>query len=169
LKASLNRGLNKNLENKYPEYQYKPRPYQYTNQVIDSNWLLGFIEGESCFYVSIYKSPKSKLGSAVQLVFKITQHLRDKSLLLGIANFFECGRVEKRKGEACDFVVNSCEDINNKIIPFLLAFELQGSKNHNFKCFKKVVDLMKEKKHLTKSGLEEIKEIKSKMNRNLNI
>jgi hypothetical protein len=85
-------------------------------------------------------------------------------LLLDIANFFECTRVEKRKGEACDFVVNYCGDINNKIIPFLLAFKLQGSKNHNFKCFKKVVEIMKNKKHLTKSGLEEIK---SEMNTNI--
>jgi hypothetical protein len=47
-------------------------------------WLTGFTEGEGCFYISIYKSSRSKLGFAVQLVFKITQHSRDLTTLKGI-------------------------------------------------------------------------------------
>jgi hypothetical protein len=56
----------------------------------------------------LYKSPKSKLGLAVQLVFKITQHYRDILLLKGIVDFFNCGRVKLRNiKQGCDFTVNS--------------------------------------------------------------
>jgi hypothetical protein len=45
-----------------------------------------------------------------------------------------------------------------------LEFPLQGSKFLNFKDFKKVVDIMKDKGHLTKEGLQLIKSIKAGMN-----
>jgi len=41
---------------------------------------------------------------------------------------------------------------------------LQGVKAKNYENFKKVAELMKSKSHLTESGLEEIKSIKSEMN-----
>ena len=168
-KASLNLGLTDNLKAFFPNTVPAPRLKFNSKRILDPYWLSGFAEGEACFFISIYKSPKSKLGLAAQLVFKITQHSRDKPLLLDITKFFECGRVENRKGEACDFVVNSYNDILNKIIPFFQNFELQGSKNYNFENFKNVVEIMKDKKHLTESGLKEIKEIKNKMNKTMNI
>jgi hypothetical protein len=89
--------------------------------------LAGFSEGESCFYISIYKSERSRLGFAVQLVFKITQHSRDIELLKSISNYLGCGRVEKRRSEACDFTVTSLKSFDEKIIPFFLENPLYGS------------------------------------------
>jgi hypothetical protein len=126
--------------------------------------LSGFSDGEGCFYVSVYKSPKSKLGLATQLVFKITQHSRDSTLLKTISKFFKCGRVEKRNNEACDFVVSSLKDIEQYIIPFFSNYPLQGSKLLDFNDFKKVYEIMKNKNHLTKEGIEKIKSIKFCMN-----
>ena len=77
LKATLNLGISNNLVKNFPEIKIMKRDIYNVINIPDSNWLSGFSEGESCFYISIYKSEKSKLGSAVQLVFKITQHLRD--------------------------------------------------------------------------------------------
>ena len=68
-------------------------------------------------YLLVY-TPKSKLGLAVQLVFKLTQHSRDVELLKGIADFPKCGRVENRREEACDFTVNSLKSFEDIIIPF---------------------------------------------------
>jgi hypothetical protein len=97
-------------------------------------------------------------------VFRITQHSRDKELLKGIEEYFSCGRVEDRKTEACDYTVNSFKCFDEKIIPFFMKYPLQGSKLLNFEDFKKVVDIMKVKGHLTKEGLDEIKLIKANMN-----
>ncbi len=157
LKASLNLGLSDNLKAYFPNTTAIPRPIFSISGIPDPNWLLGFAEGEACFYVSIYISFKSRLGFAVQLVFKLTQHNRDTDLLICIANFFHCGRIEKRKGEACDFVVNSLKSFDDIIIPFFLKYPLQGSKLNNFEDFKKVFYIMKAKGHLTTQGLTKIK------------
>lgn len=127
----------------------------------------GFAEGEACFFVSIYKSSKYKLGLAVQLVFKITQHSRDVLLLEGLRNFFNCGRIEQRKdGKSCDFTVNSLKAFEEKIIPFFLKYSFKGSKLLNFKDFYKVFKIMLVKEHLTKEGMDKIKVIKARMNIN---
>jgi LAGLIDADG endonuclease len=166
LKSSLNLGLNDTLKKSFPDTKAIPRPLVSFDGIPDPNWLLGFAEGEGCFFFSIYESSKSKLGLAVQLVFKLTQHSRDVELLKGIADFLKCGRVENRREEACDFTVNSVKSFENIIIPFFLKYPLQGSKLKNFEYFNKVFDIMKVKGHLTSEGLIKIKEIKAGMNTN---
>lgn len=165
LKASLNQGLSDKLKESFPNVIPVSRSIISFDSIPDPNWLLGFAEGEACFFVSLYKSPKSKLGLAVQLVFKLTQHTRDVLLLKGLINFFDCGRIEYRKdGKSCDFTVNSFKDFENKIIPFFLKYPFQGSKLLNFEDFYKVFTIMLAKGHLTKEGMDKIKIIKARMN-----
>jgi len=164
LKASLNLGLSDNLKTFFSNTVPVKRPKVSFNGIPDPNWLSGFAEGEACFFISIYRSPKSKLGLAIQLVFKLTQHSRDVDLLNGIKDFFGCGRVENRKEEACDFTVTSFKAIEGKIIPFFINYPLMGSKALNFEDFNKVVEIMKAKGHLTEEGLIKIKNIKVGMN-----
>lgn len=168
LKASLNLGLTENLKTSFPNTVPEPRPIIRFNGIPDPNWLSGFAAGEACFFISIYKSLKSKLGLAVQLVFKITQHSRDRELLKGIADYFSCGRVENRKGEACDFTVNSFKSFYEIIIPFFIKYPIEGSKLLNFQDFKEVVEIMKVKGHLTPEGINKIKQIKANMNQGRN-
>lgn len=118
LKTTLNLGISDKLMKDFPETIINERDVYNNINIPDSNWLAGFSEGESCFYINIYKSEKSKLGFAVQLVFKITQHYRDIELLKSISNYLGCGRVEKRKSKACDFAVTSFKSFDEKIIPF---------------------------------------------------
>lgn len=164
LKASLNLGISDYLKESFPNTIAEARTKVCFQGIPDPNWLSGFAEGEACFFVSIYKSLKSRLGLAVQLVFKITQHSRDKKLLKGVAEYFNCGRIEKRNKEACDFTVNSLKDLDNKIVPFFIEYPLQGSKLLNFKDFNKIIKIIKIKGHLNLKGLQEIKDIKATMN-----
>ena len=55
-----------------------------------------------------------------------------------------------------------------KIIPFFKKHPIQGVKSEDFKDFCLVAEMMKDKKHLTAEGLEEIKQIKARMNRGRN-
>ena len=164
LKASLNLGLSDKLKISFPKTVVSPRTTVVFEAIPDPNWLCGFAEGEACFYVSVYKSAKSKLGLAVQLVFKITQHSRDKQLLKGIANFFNCGRVENRSLEACDFTITSLKLIEEKIIPFFEMCPLRGHKLLDFEDFNRVVKIMKTKHHLTSEGMKMVMSIKAGMN-----
>ena len=62
-------------------------------------------------------------------------------------------------GKAFDFRVTKKCDIQNIIIPFFKKHPVLGVKALDFADFCKVAEMMKEKKHLTKAGLEEIKKI----------
>jgi hypothetical protein len=62
------------------------------------------------------------------------------------------------------FTVSSLSDLVNKIIPFFEKYPLQGSKRLDFIDFCKIANLMKEKRHLTMEGLEDIRKIKFGMN-----
>nr|ADN05145.1 LAGLIDADG homing endonuclease I-LtrII [Leptographium truncatum]ADZ76452.1 LAGLIDADG homing endonuclease [Leptographium truncatum]4LQ0_A Chain A, LAGLIDADG homing endonuclease [Leptographium truncatum] len=166
IKAAMNLGLSENLKKEFPGCLSVKRP-EFGLSNLNKRWLAGFIEGEACFFVSIYNSPKSKLGKAVQLVFKITQHIRDKILIESIVELLNCGRVEVRKSnEACDFTVTSIKEIENYIIPFFNEYPLIGQKLKNYEDFKLIFDMMKTKDHLTEEGLSKIIEIKNKMNTN---
>ena len=80
-----------------------------------------------------------------------------------LIEYFDCGNILQR-GEAFDFRVTKLSDIENKIIPFFKKFQIYGVKALDFADFMKVADLMKNKKHLTKKGLEQIRKIKAGMN-----
>lgn len=101
---------------------------------------------------------------AVQLAYVVTQHSRDRELLEGLVGYLGCGRYSKRK-EAGDFKVLSIADINEKIVPFFSEYQLQGIKSLNFADFRSVAQIMGNKGHLTKEGLELIQEIKMGMNK----
>nr|ADN97197.1 intron-encoded double motif LAGLIDADG homing endonuclease [Ophiostoma minus] len=168
IKAAMNLGLSENLKKEFSLSSKgvlkRPAP-DLSN--LNKRWLAGFIEGEACFFVSIYNSPKSKLGKAVQLVFKITQHIRDKILIEFVVELLNCGRVEVRKSnEACDFTVTSIKEIEKYIIPYFNEYPLIGQKLYNYEDFKLIFNMMKTKDHLTEDGLSKIIEIKNKMNTN---
>ena len=66
--------------------------------------------------------------------------------------------------QAGNFVVQRYSDIELKIIPFFNKYPILGSKSEDFKDFKEVATLIKNKEHLIKEGLLQIKNIKAGMN-----
>ena len=50
------------------------------------------------------------------------------------------------------------------IIPFLKKYKIKGIKYKDFADLCKVAELIKQKKHLTAEGLDQIKQIKAGMN-----
>jgi len=64
-----------------------------------------------------------------------------------------------------EMIVTRFSDIESKIIPFFDKYPILGVKLLDYTDFKRVVKLMKNKVHLTGEGLEQIKQIKSGMNR----
>lgn len=138
--------------------------------------MAGFIEGEGCFFIDISKAAGVKLGKRVQVIFHITQHIQDIVLMQSICSFLGLappgggglGRIKNFSGHNFVNVIVSkflaCGEIDGKILPFLEKYSLQGNKSLDYKDFKLVVELMKSKAHLTKEGLERIKEIKAGMN-----
>lgn len=167
IKASMNNNtLSESLTSAFPNVIPIKLPEMKKRPIADLHWVAGFTDAEGCFFVAHKKSPQSKLGEAVWLKFIITQDLRDEDLLKNFINLFGCGRFIIKKSDNCgEFVVEKYSDIREKIIPFFDRYCLVGIKLLNFMDFKKVSVLMDNKAHLTERGLNEIKAIKSGMNK----
>ena len=134
------------------------------NQIIPNpSWLGGFVSGEGCFMVRIFKTAETNLGFAVKLEFIITQHWRDEQLITSLINYLNCGRVYKNKSGTMDFKVTKFADLENIIIPFFKKHMILGIKSKDFEDWSLVA--MKKRLHLTEKGLEKIRLIKAGMNR----
>jgi LAGLIDADG endonuclease len=128
--------------------------------------LAGFTSGEACFTVSIFKLKTAKFGVIAGLRFSISQHSRDEQLMRNLVSFFECGNYFSRNNKNFgELIITKFEDLIDKVIPFFNKYPILGVKALDFEDFKKVALLMKNKIHLTSEGLEEIKKIKSGMNK----
>lgn len=166
IKASINLKLSSNLKNAFPNIVPVTIPKIEDRKILNYNWIAGFTDAEGCFFIAHKKSQASKLGETVWLKFILTQHSRDENLLKNFIEIFGCGRfVAKNTKEYGEFLVEKYSDIRDKIIPLFEKYPLYGIKKENYLDFKKVSELINNKSHLTLEGLEQIKQIKSGMNK----
>lgn len=91
----MNNGLKEGLKAAFPNAIPVQRPLVKRLPNLDPYWLAGFISGEGCFYVNVFKAT-TKTGFAVSLVFQITQHSRDAELIKSFIPFFNSGRCALR-------------------------------------------------------------------------
>jgi LAGLIDADG endonuclease len=173
LKYNLNKGLTDVLCEAFPNIVAVSRPHYKFKGIPDPYWISGFVAGDSTFCVSIEKSSENKLGHRVRLIFGTCLHIRDRELLIGIANYFNIlnNNLMARKyiydsatRETSLLQIKNNSDIINKIIPFFDQYPILGVKSLDFSDFKKVAELMKNKEHLTESGFSEIIKIVKQMN-----
>ncbi len=165
IRASMNKGLPELLNKAFPNTEPVHIPEFNVDKIYHPNWLVGFVDGEGCFYVSVKKT-SSKLGNQVLLTFSLTQHSRDEMLLNCIRNYLDCGVIEKVKTRpnSVAFVVYKFSDSWGKLIPFFRIYSLQSVKLLNFNDYCEIANLMDAKAHLTKEGIDKINLIKSQMN-----
>ena len=110
------------------------------------------------------------MGFTTSLRFSIAQHSRDLLLLKSLVKFFGGGYVMSYKtrpapkGE-CEYIITKIDLVMEKVIPFFDKYSIVGVKSQDYEDFKKVVLMVKDKKHLTLEGLNLIKNIKEGMNK----
>lgn len=169
LRASINRGLSHSLKTAFPNTIPVLRSELVDHQIKDPNWVAGFASGEGSFFIGVDETPKSKVGARVYARFQVSQHSRDEVAMKSLMEYLGCGQYyHYLPREAGDLVVSKLSDITTKIIPFFHKHPIEGVKALDFADFCKVVELMKNKAHLTQSGLEEIRLIKAGMNKGRN-
>lgn len=164
LRASMNNGLSSVLKDSFPNTKPVQRPIVELVVTPDPNWLTGFVDGEGCFLVNASIDPRNSNGYLVGLRFSICQNSRDLKLMENLKTYLGCGYIVHTKKNTVEFVVTKFADIQEKIIPFFQANSLQGIKVLNYLDFKKVADLIKDKVHLTSTGLDQVQKIKAGMN-----
>jgi hypothetical protein len=162
IKASMNLGLSDKLKAAFKIIPVD-KPCVLNFKIKDPHWLSGFTSAEGCFMVRVINSSWKRLGFQVQLVFQISQHVRDELLIRSFTEYFNCGKIYKRQN-VYDFKVTKYLDLTNKILPFFNNYPLQGVKVKDFLDFCKVAKIIEKKDHLIKDGLEQIRKIKINMN-----
>jgi hypothetical protein len=84
-------------------------------------------------------------------------------------SYLDCGKVKNGYNNASVyFTVTKFIDLEQKILPFFHKYSLLCNKNKDFIDFCKIISLVKSKSHLTHTGLNQIIEIKSGMNKGRN-
>lgn len=149
LRASINLGLSDLQKSNFPNYNPVARPIINSTEIPDLNWIAGFVSAEGCFFLSIFKSNRTKIGYAIQLMFKLTQNKRDKNLLELITKFVNFENIYFQSENAFDFTVSKFADIIKIIIPMFKIHPIQGIKQLDFQDFCKVAALIDEGKHLS--------------------
>ncbi len=137
---------------------------------LNPNYISGLVDGEGCFCITISRHKTKRLGVDPRLEFEMEMIIEDKPLLESLRESLGCGRVFALSYERygwrphAKFAVKSQKDIFGKIVPFFIKTPLQSKKRKDFEFFLQAVEIFKEKRHLTQKGINELREIQSKMN-----
>ena len=126
--------------------------------------MVGFVDGEGCFFIGINRHPEMTSGYQVLPEFTVVQHERDVQLLHALKEFFGCGVVRKNHAKRMAYRVRGLDHLNERIIPFFEQHPLKSKKKIDFLKFRKVLQLMNDGQHLKPSGVEQIRAIASTMN-----
>ncbi len=132
---------------------------------LDAQWIVGFVDGEGCFDVSINKHAEMTVGYQVLPEFTVVQHERDIQVLHALKAYFGCGVVRTNHGDRMAYRVRDLKHLNEIIIPFFEKHSLKTKKGIDFINFRRILLRMRKGEHLTPEGIEVIRSVKEKMNR----
>lgn len=130
---------------------------------ISDDWIIGFVDGEGCFHVSILRHPEMTTGYQVLPEFTVVQHERDKQILYALKAFFKCGVVRRNHGDRWCFRIRKLNCLES-LCDFFERHPLKTKKNVDFRKFRRIIQCMKRREHLTTDGL--VKIIKTAMTMN---
>jgi len=135
-----------------------------------AGWVTGFVDGEGCFTVPIQRNATAALGWQVQPQFVVVQSASSVDALETVMDFFDCGRInvnvrhDNHRASMYRYIVRRFSDLESVIVPFFRKHKLLTAKRDDFEKFAEVVELMKDRHHLTWSGISEIARIVETMN-----
>jgi LAGLIDADG endonuclease len=127
------------------------------------DWVVGFVDGEGCFFVGIQRNPSAKIGFQVIPEFRVVQHSRDLDVLHALKRFFGFGRVCQNHGDRYEFRVRRIEQLK-VIASFFDRNQLRTKKRIDARKFADVLRMMDEHRHLTEEGLRDIARLATSMN-----
>ncbi len=127
------------------------------------DWVVGFVDGEGCFYVGFNKQPEMTTGIQVLPEFRIVQHKRDIQILYGLKKFFRCGVVRQNHDDRYELRIRKLGCLA-EVVQFFENHSLKTKKHVDFKKFARIVHWMSTGKHLKVEGVIQIIELAMQMN-----
>lgn len=140
---------------------------QYDNTISErvGNYLAGFTDGEGSFNVSLTKRSDYNAGNGYKLTLSFNVSQKDRTVLALFKRYLKCGRLQTRSDGVTYYKVENPKALKENVIPFFERFNfLSQQKINNFSIFKKIVDLVYTKQHLTKEGFKKIVLLREQLN-----
>ena len=128
-----------------------------------ADWVVGFVDGEGCFHVSVNRHPEMTIGYQVLPEFVVVQHKQDEQILHALKRFFGYGVVRQNHGDRWCLRIRKLEGLQH-VCDFFLKHPLKTKKNVDFQKFRKILYAMNQNQHLSSEGLLEIIDLAIPMN-----
>lgn len=117
----------------------------------DTQWIVGFVDGEGCFNLDVHRKGDMKWGLQMQPEFTVVQNEVDIDLLHDFEEYFGCGSVGVNRRDAWGtryhYRVKSVKDLVEKIIPFFDKYPLKTKKKTEYERFRHICILMNQGNH----------------------
>ncbi len=130
---------------------------------LSPDWVVGFVDGEGCFHVEVNPHPEMSVGYQVLPEFVVVQHQRDIQVLYALKRFFGCGVVRKNNVDRYCLRIRKLSCLE-RVCEFFTKHPLKTKKNVDFIKFRRIVQWMKEGRHLTVEGLLDMVDTALQMN-----
>ena len=134
-------------------------------------WIVGFVDGEGCFSISVVRNATCALGWQVQHEFAVTQAAPSLAALEYIKDELGCGKIveqvrhDNHRTSLLRFSVKRRDELTKIVVPFFKEHPLRTAKRQDFEWFALVLQMMEDGAHLTEAGLADIASITEGMNR----
>ena len=142
-----------------PRYSFNNKNTFYLNP----DYITGFVDGEGCFSLSIYKQGKNLTGWQVKPIFSISLHNKDIKLLEAIQRTFKTGKIYKHGVDSMQYRVSSLKNLQI-ITDHFDSYPLITQKSADYLLFKQAIAIIKNKEHLSIEGLLKLVGIKATLN-----
>lgn len=129
-------------------------------------FITGFSDAESSFFITFIKSNKSSTGYYIQLCFQIGVHKKDRFLLELIKIYFGVGNILVKDKDQIIYQVTSIKDLA-VIICHFIKYPLCTKKRADFELFQMAFKLINLKEHLSIKGFTKILSLKAVLNNGL--
>ena len=136
--------------------------------MLEPSWIVGFVDGEGCFSVSLHKNERyatRSFGWQINPTFHLYQHEGHRDILEAVRQHFGVGRIAS-KGPGSSVLTYSVQrrsDVAQVIVPFFEQHQLLV-KARDFEAFAEVVAGLSRGEHFTRVGFERLVRLAYSMN-----
>ena len=138
---------------------------------LHAQWVVGFVDGEGCFFVGVVKNRSKKALYQLQPAFVVGQHVHDVQVLYALKDYFGCGRVQlpKEGDTVARWTVQKLDHLLTHVIPFFEKHKLKTKRGIEFQRFRRLCFMLQKKVHVSsKEGFEECLELARNLRVKLN-
>ena len=140
--------------------------------LLDPQYVVGFVDGEGCFSVGCSRRKDVDLGFTFTAAFEIEMTIDDSEVLKKVHNtlgnpgqvYTSVFKRYPRWKPHVKLKVSNIKDLTEKIIPFFKKYQLQSKKRKSFKIFCAIVKMIQQKKHLKLKYAKKIVAMRNTMN-----